>query len=77
MLNTDGPNSMPTDCISMHAKNVMAMYENTRLKISIEPINIRFPDATNEILEPLKLPSVTKTWRPLMVAVAYGMVRWT
>ena len=24
------------------------------LKMSIEPINKRFPDATNEILEPLK-----------------------
>ena len=51
---------MPTDCISMHAKNVMAMYENMRLKISIEPINISFPDATNEILEPLKSPSNDK-----------------
>ena len=27
------------------------------LKISIGPINKRFPDATNEILEPLKSPS--------------------
>ena len=26
------------------------------LKMSIEPINIRFPDATNEILEPFKSP---------------------
>ena len=25
--------------------------------MSIEPINKRFPDATNEILEPLKSPS--------------------
>ena len=30
------------------------------LKISIEPINIRFPDVTNEILEPLKSPSDDK-----------------
>ena len=30
------------------------------LKMSIEPINKRFPDATNEILEPLKLPSNDK-----------------
>ena len=28
--------------------------------MSIEPINKRFPDATNEILEPLKLPSDDK-----------------
>ena len=43
------------------------------LKMSIEPINKRFPDATNEILEPLKLPSndkglsyplMTKAWSP-------------
>ena len=41
------------------------------LEMSIEPINKRFPDATNEILlEPLKSPSNDEdllTWRPLMV----------
>ena len=30
------------------------------LKMSVEPINKRFPDATKEILEPLKLPSDDK-----------------
>ena len=45
------------------------------LKISIESINIRFPDATNEILEPLKSPSDDKDLETS--AVADGMVRWT